>query len=214
MKSLILGILLILFLGVGGLVYRNAVEHPLQPIACPLDALVCPDGTSVSRTGSSCNFPVCPLPNVSLSSVAIAFAIPDGFSSAELPDAASLAAYELSAATSTNTASIIIRRYELTSSSTALDTIRSTALSGASGAPVSQTLFSSASVAGRTFTTVPIERFEGVIDTAYYLRHGTDLLRFDAIDREVNNWTDPNLSVGALPAHAALVKLLATLQGQ
>ena len=175
---------------------------------------MCPDGTSVSRTGSSCNFPVCPPPNVSLSSVAVAFAIPDGFSSAELPDATSLAAYELSAATSTNTASIIIRRYELTSSSTALDTIRATAISGSSGAPVGQTLFSSASVAGRTFTTVPIERFEGVIDTAYYLRHGTDLLRFDAIDREVNNWTDPNLVVGALPAHAALVKLLSTLQGQ
>lgn len=212
MKSLLLGILAIVILGIGGLVYRNAVEHPLQPIACPLDALTCPDGTSVARTGSTCTFSPCPLPNVSLSDIAIAFALPADFAIAELPDASSVAAYERTIASTTS--SIIIRRYVLTASSTALDLIHTTAISGTSGAPVNPTTFSSVGIAERNYTRVPIERFEGVVDTAYYLKHGTDLLRFDAIDREVMNWTDPRLTVTTLPAHAALAKMLTTLQGQ
>lgn len=212
MKSLLLGILGIIIIGIGGLVYRNAVEHPFQPIACPMDALVCPDGTSVSRTGSTCTFPVCPPPNVSLSDIAIAFAVPADFTIAEIQDASSIAAYERADASTTD--SIIIRRYALDASSTPLDVIRTTAISGTSGAPVNQTMFSSAGIAERNYTLVPIERFDGVVDTAYYLKHGMDLLRFDAIDRNVMNWTDPNLNVGTLSAHVALVKLLMTLQGQ
>src|SRR3989344_4975051 len=103
MKTLLLGILTIVLVGIGGLVYRNATEHPLQPIACPLDALICPDGTSVARTGPSCVFPACPPPNVSLSDVGIAFAIPTNFTEAEIPDAASIVAYALpTTASSTN----------------------------------------------------------------------------------------------------------------
>ena len=136
MKSLLLGILVIVLAGFGGLVYRNAVEHPLQPIACPLDALVCPDGTAVSRTGPSCAFPACPPPNVSLADVGIAFAAPPGFVEAEFPDAASVAAYALlPTASSTNNALIIVRRYAIAASSTPLATIRETAIGGASGLP-------------------------------------------------------------------------------
>ena len=213
MKSLLLGILLIIIVGLGGLVYRNAVEHPLQPIACPMDALVCPDGTSVGRTGSSCTFSVCPPPNVTLVDIGISFAAPTDFSPGELSDTASVAEYERSTASST-VARIIIRRYALVASSTALATIQQTALSGASGLPVSATSFTSTVLGNHRFTVVSVERFEGTIDTAYYLARGTDVLRFDAIDRSVANWTNPNLEVGALPAHAALARLLTTLQGQ
>lgn len=214
MKSLFLGILAIILIGIGGLVYRNAVEHPLQQIACPVDALVCPDGTSVARTGSACTFPACPPPNVSLSDVNLSFAIPAGFVAAEMADAASIAAYELPAASSTSAANIIIRRYPIVASTTALATIQQTAISGTSGMPVSATSFSSTMLGTHRFTIVSIERFEGVIDTAYYLARGTDVLRFDAIDREVLNWTDSNLNVATLPAHMALTRLLTTLQGQ
>ena len=215
MKSLLLGILLIIILGVGGLVYRNAVEHPSQPIACPLDAMVCPDGTSVSRTGISCTFPACPPPNTSLSDVGIAFALPSGFSAAGLPDAASVAAYDLSATSSSiSAASIIIRRYAVAASSTALATIQQTAVNSPSELPIGAASFTSTILGNHRFTLVPIERFEGVIDTAYYLARSGDVLRFDAVDRSVNNWTDPNLDASMLPAHAALAKLLTTLQGQ
>ena len=213
MKGLFLGILFIIIIGIGGFVYKNAIEYPSRPIACPVDALVCPDGTAVGRTGSSCSFPACPAPNVSFPDVGIAFAVPEGFSPAPIPDGSSIAAYELSVASSTEASRIIIRRYAIAASSTALATIQQTAIGGASGEPVSATFFSSTMLGTHRFTVVSIERFEGVIDTAYYLGRATDVLRFDAIDWGVVNWTDPSLDVTTLPAAAALRKLLSTLQG-
>jgi hypothetical protein len=213
MKTLLWGVLLIIVLGIGGLVYRNAIEHPSQPIVCPMDAQVCPDGTSVSRTGSSCTFPDCPLPNVSLPTANIAFAIPTGFTVGALNDDASIAEYDMPIASSTDTNSIIIRRYAIGATSTALATIQQTAIGGASGAPVGASSFSSIVLGAHRFTVVSIQRFEGVIDTAYYLARNTDVLRFDAIDRGAD-WTNPDLDISTLPAHAALAKMLTTLQGQ
>ena len=214
MKSLLLGIVLMIAIGLGGLVYRNAVEHPSQPIACPMDALMCPDGTAVSRTGSTCTFSQCLPPNVSLTDIGISFAVPANFTVAELPDASSVASYEMAIASSTEVSNIVIRRYALSASSTALTTIQQTAIGGASGLPVGTTSFTSVVLGARRFTVVSIERFEGVVDTAYYLARGSDVLRFDAIDRGVMRWTDATLTVSTLPAHSALTKLLSTLQGQ
>lgn len=211
MKNLLLGVLLLLLIGAGGFVYRNAVEHPGQPIACPLDAEICPDGTAVSRTGLSCTFPTCPPPNISLSSIRAAFALPDGFVSVALPDAASVAAYALATSSATSTADIVIRRYTLTASSTALEVIQQTAIDP-TGTRAPVTAFSSTVLGTHRFTVVALGRSKGVIDTAYYLTRGTDVLRFDAIDTGVTNWTDPNLDLSTLPARAALRKLLITLQ--
>jgi len=211
MKGFILGVLVTAIVFAAGLWYRNAVEHPSQPIACPMDAKICPDGTAVSRTGLSCTFPTCPPPNVPLPDIGVIFALPAGFVPAALPDSASVAAYEMPVASST--ADIVIRRYAITASSTALSVIQQTAIGGASGAPISATSFSSTVLGAHRFTVVSIERFEGVIDTAYYLARNTDVLRFDAIDRGAD-WTNPNLDITALPAHSALRKLLTTLQGE
>ncbi|MEK7157075.1 MAG: hypothetical protein AAB709_00780 [Patescibacteria group bacterium] len=210
MKGLFLGILLIIIIGIGGFVYRNAVEQSLQPIACPLDAKLCPDGTAVPRIGSSCTFAECALPNVSLVEAGISFAIPAGFDAAELPDMASVVAYEGSARAST-TARIIIRQYVMTASTTALAIIQQTAVRG-DGAPVGVTSFSSSVFGGRRFTVVSIERSGEIVDTAYYLARGIDVLRFDAIDTDVMNWGDQDLNHAALPAHAALATLLVALQ--
>lgn len=223
MKSLLLGILAIILIGIGGLVYRNAVEHPLQPIACPLEALTCPDGTSVSRTGSTCTFQTCPPPNVTLQDLGISFALPTGFSAITYPDTTSAAAYGMPAnASSTNDAVLVIRQYAIEASSdstsspqaTALATIQKTAVGHPSGLPVSATSFTSTVLDNHRFTVVSIERFEGVVDTAYYFARATDILRFDAIDMNVVDWTDANLDIAILPAHAALVKLLTTFQDQ
>lgn len=59
-KSLLFGLLIILIVGIGGFLYRNAVEHPSRPIVCPLDAKVCPDGSAIGRSGPSCKFAPCP----------------------------------------------------------------------------------------------------------------------------------------------------------
>ncbi len=168
MKSLLLGILVIIIVGIGGLVYRNAVEHPLQTIACPLDAEVCPDGTSVSRTGTSCTFSPCLPPNVSLPDSNISFALPSGFAAATLPDVASVAAYTLPVvASSTGATVLIIRQYPIAASTTALTTIEQAAINNTSGAPVSATSFTSTVIGNHRFTVVTIERFEVTIDTAY-----------------------------------------------
>ncbi|MFZ2500704.1 MAG: hypothetical protein WAW90_01820, partial [Minisyncoccia bacterium] len=183
--------------------------HPSRPVACPLDALVCPDGTAVARTGSSCTFPACLPPNVSLPDVSIAFVAPDGFMTSSLTNVASVIEYV--SATSSTKARISIRRYAITASSTAFAIIKDTAIGGASGEPIAATSFSSVSFGDHRFTMVLIERFEGVVDTAYYLARASDVLRFDAIDSEVVGWTDPALNVGTLPAHRALQELLKTL---
>ncbi|MHB1769544.1 MAG: hypothetical protein ACYCPH_00430 [Minisyncoccota bacterium] len=213
MKGFLLGILLVLLIGVGGFAYRSAVEYSTQPIACPLDAEICPDGTSVSRTGLSCTFPACPPPNVSLASVNIAFAIPPGFLPVALPDPSSVAAYGIASTSSSGAASIVIRRYSIDASSTALAVIQQTAINPASGTPAPVTAFSSTFLGTHRFTVVSLERSGGVVDTAYYLARGGDVLRFDAIDTGVANWNDPNLDTSILPARAALRKLLSTLVG-
>ena len=195
--------------------YRNAVEYPARSSACPLDARMCPDGTSVARTGVSCTFPACPAPNVSLSDVGVAYAVPESFVVAKRPDSASVAAYEKPTTDgSLSPSGIVIRRYPVNASSTPLDVIQQTAIGGASGEPVPSTAFSSTVLGAYRFTVVSIERFEAVINTAYYLARGSDVLRFDAIDRGIVNWMDPNLDVSTLPAHAALQGLLTTLQGE
>jgi hypothetical protein len=218
MKSLLLGIALILLVGVGGLVYRNALEQVNKPVACPLDAKICPDGTSLARTGLACDFPTCPLPNITLDALGIAFALPPDFVDVTPPGGEVVAAYDYmteasSGTTSLPPASIIIRRYPIEASSTALATIQATAIGGASGLPVSAASYSSTSINGRQFTVVSIERFEAVVNTAYYLARGSDVLRFDAIDRDVIEWTDPSLDISTLPAERALHALLKTLQG-
>jgi hypothetical protein len=132
-----------------------------------------------------------------------------------LPDTSAVAAYTLSSTTaSTNATDITIHHYPIAASSTALATIQQTAISNVSGAPIGATSFSSTLLGGHRFTVVSIQRFEGVIDTAYYLARNTDVLRFDAIDTDAADWTDPNLDISTLPAHQALEKLLTTLQGQ
>ncbi|MFM2330944.1 MAG: hypothetical protein RLZZ26_451 [Candidatus Parcubacteria bacterium] len=212
MKSLLYGIAVIVLVAIGGLVYRNAVEHPAVAIACPVPTFECPDGTQVAHLVGSCAFPACPAPNVSLPDAGIAFAIPDGFGATSTPDTSSIVAY---AGTTTDTQSgmIIIRRFTINASSTALATIRQTAISSTSGEPVPITAFTSA-VIGRSnpFTVVTLERSEGVIDTAYYLSRGSDVLRFDAIDQQVTDWTSPTLDTSTLPANKALRKLLSTLE--
>ena len=215
MKTLLLGILFLILIGIGGFLYRNAVEHPNEPIACPMDAKQCPDGTAVGRTGSSCTFPACPPPNVSLEAVGIAFAVPAGYQSISTQDPAAIVAYQTSAATFTEIApSIIVRRFMVGASSTPLQTIQQTAIGGASGVPVPATAFSTARLGTHLFTVVSIERFEAVIDTAYYLARANDVLRFDAIDHGVLDWTSPALDVHSLPAAQALRTMLSTLEGQ
>jgi len=214
MKTLLLGVALIVLVGVGGLVYRNAVEYSQQPIACPVEKLVCPDGTELTHTGLSCDFPTCPPPNVTLADVGITFAVPEGFAEGTSQEAGVVAEYRKPGPTELEPMTITIRRYAIEASSTPLAVIQATAIGGTSGLPVSPARFSALSLGGRTFTVVPIDRFEAVIVNAYYLAHKGEVLRFDAVDRGVMEWMEPNLDVMTLPAQVALRGMLTTLQAK
>lgn len=211
MKTLFFGIILIILIGAGGLVYRNAVEHPNQQVACPMDAKICPDGTAVGRTGLSCTFVDCPLPNVSVNEFGIAYAVPEGFVENDMSDATNEKAYSL-VASSTERTEIVIRHYTVADNSTPLGTIKDTAIGNISEMPLPATAFSSSVIGTHRFTVVNLERFEGVVSTAYYLAREKDVLRFDAVDYSPE-WTNSGLDISSLPAHKALINLLTGLQG-
>ena len=63
-KTIYLSIIAILFVAV--LVFLYQKFFPTTQIACTLEAKICPDGTSVGRTGPKCEFATCPEPMVAI----------------------------------------------------------------------------------------------------------------------------------------------------
>lgn len=211
-KGLLTGIALIILIGIGGFLYRSIMEAPTGPVACTMDAKICPDGTGLGRTGPSCTFPMCPPPNIDLPLAGIAFALPAGYTPTTLPDPEAIAVYTKNE-TSGVESNIVIRQFALTASTTAANFIRNNAILDPSGMPASPTAFTSVTIGGHRFSVVTLGRFEGVVQTVYYLSREGEVLRFDALSRNVMNWTDPSLDVFTLSAALDLRALLATLQG-
>ncbi|MBU6323491.1 MAG: hypothetical protein KGI41_02125 [Patescibacteria group bacterium] len=215
-KQLGTGVLLLILLGIAGFLYRNALTRPvgIGATACTLEAKMCPDGTAVGRGGPDCAFAPCPPPNVSLDALGVAFALPASLSavvSAPANDAAVVASYETATGTPPDT--VTIRDYPIPAGKTAdAVLLGETTLAPSGLAPASVSAFSKETLGTHTFFTVTVERFEGVIHTAYYLPRAKDVLRFDATDTDVTGWTDVNLDITGLPAQAALRTLLSTLQ--
>jgi hypothetical protein len=219
MKGLLLGILLIVLVGIGGLIYRNVLSRPqIASGACTIDAKICPDGTAVGRVAPNCNFAECAPPNVTLASANLVFDLPSGYVSVTPPDSVTIAAYALQdpnisgTASSTAADELVIKDYPIPSGEEASDVMYATALGDASGAPVSPAAFEAVTLGSATYTMVVLGQYEGTVHVAYYFPRGSDVLRFDSIDANVSDWSDPNLSITTLPADAALRTLLTTLQ--
>ena len=207
------GVVLLICLGIAGFLYRSYAERPQGPLACTADAKLCPDGTGLGRTGSNCTFPACPPPNVEFPDLSLAFALPFGYSEVAgdmvgVGTEGIVAEYEY-----TNGArKLVIRRFTLAASTTTSDFIRQNAILSPADMRAPATALTSAIIGSRRYTMVTIERFEGVVDVAYYLAREGDVLRFDAIDYGAD-WTNPDLDIAGLPAQKDLRALLATLQG-
>jgi hypothetical protein len=225
MKQLLIGIALVALIGVGAFVYRNAIERPnLTPPAasstgqaCTLEAKICPDGTSVGRTGPNCAFAACALPNTEDAQTGIAFVIPSGF--VANPDAIGSdqtlrAVFDSTTQKSSTTPnSIIIRDYPIPAGKTANDVILANTMHESSGMQAkSMSEFTPVITNGKTFQSITVERFEAIIHTEYYLARTNDVLRFEVVERNVMNWSDPKLKVDTLPSHKALLEMLSTLQ--
>ncbi len=217
MKGLLAGIIFIIVIGVGGFLYRNTFEHPVAtaplPVACTMEAKLCPDGTSVGRSGPNCTFAPCALPNAEDAAIHLAFVIPTGYTA----NADAIGSDETLRAVFDKPAkgdvphSIIIRRYAIEAGKTATSTILSHTMYEPSGnTPKALSEFTKKNFNGKTFYCVTLERFEGQIHTACYLPRAEDVLRFEVLEKGVD-WTNPNLKIDSLPEHTLFYKMLGTV---
>lgn len=223
MKQLLALVVLLAVLGIAGFAYRNALEHPTAPlptqgqdgVACTQDAKLCPDGSSVGRTGPECAFAQCALPNAEDAAIGIGFVIPAGY----VANADAIGADETLRAVFDKPArisvphSIVIRRYEIPAGKSGNEVILAQTMFEPSGTtPASMKEFKPVVINGKTYQTAVLERFEGQVHSAYYLVREKDVLKFEILEKDVQNWTDAKLKVEDLPEHKALQALLTSLQ--
>ncbi len=218
MKSLAFGIVLILLLGIGGFLYRNVMENtggPL-PVACTEEAKICPDGTSVGRTGPSCEFTPCALPNVEIPSSNLSFALPAGYTTDENAYGAEptlISAFIKPSLSSSVSHTIIVRQFKIAEGETFEDVlIAQTRFQPSDMQAEDMEKFDQLLINGRTWYHVVIERFEAIVHSAYYLPRENDVIRFEVVEHDVTDWMEADLNVRDLPEHSALEALLSTLQ--
>ena len=218
--------MLLLVLGFAGFMYRSTLEGPMHgtntatttPTACQADAKVCPDGTSVGRSGPSCEFAACALPNVEIPEAGDAFVIPAGYRADENAygaDTTLIGAFIKTQLSASSTApdSLIVRRYPIPAGKDANSVMLAKTMYESSGMlPKSMQEFKPVIINGKTYQMIVVERFEAMVHVEYYLPRQHDVLRFEAIQHNVMNWTDPALNVRTLPVVAALEALLGSLQ--
>lgn len=222
MKTLAFGIVLILLLGVAGFFYRNVMETETmpEPVACTLEAKMCPDGSAVGRTGPSCEFEACAFPpNVEFKDAGIAFALPEGYvKGVQEPGADGyvenqLDFFEKPSASENVPHFISVYSYPIEDEKDGDGVIlKNTRYEPSDMQAEDFSKFENVTIAGRVFRTTIIERFEGQVTSSYFLVRANDVLRFDVIERDVTDWMEPSLSVKNLPEHAALREMLGTLQ--
>jgi hypothetical protein len=219
MKTLLLGILLIVVIGIAGFLYRNAMSRPTATApagtACTLEAKICPDGTSVGRTGPNCAFAPCPAGNVEVPANGIAFAIPPGYEADENAagaDPSMIGAFVKSGSGASPAGTIIIRDFGIPDGGSAAAVMTAHAIHDPSGKPAAQSEFTPKLIGSHTYQSIVLGRFEGTVESAYFLARSADVLEFEVIETGVDNWTDPNLAVDNLPEHQAFLKFLTSLQ--
>lgn len=218
MRNLFIGVILLILIGIAGFFYRNSVESRQGSIvgtgACTLEAKICPDGTAVGRTGPDCAFAACPAGNVEDAADGISYALPQGYIADENAYGAdsTLVGAFVKDATTTSAQTIIIRAYPIPDGETAQQVMLENTVLEPSDMPADAGAFTPKVIGTHTFSSVVVERYEGVVDSAYYLARTDDVLRFDIIEKDVMNWSDPDLVVDSLPEHEAFLKMLNTLQ--
>jgi hypothetical protein len=234
MKRLIAAIAIVLVLGTLAFLYRYEIEKlklvggsafsgaGVNGVACTEEAKICPDGSAVGRTGPNCSFAACPPPNAELTSASttIDFVLPPGYSRNIVPsdDSSYLASYIQSTAASntfaTDTASTIdVHAYQIPAGQTASQVMLAQTYFDPSGmTATSTTAFKTITEGKNTFYEILIGRFEGQVQSAYYLYEPNEVLRFDVTEHGVQSWSDPSLVPNTLPQHIALQQMLATLE--
>lgn len=211
MRELLLGVVLIVLLGIGGFFYRNAMEgQPPGPVACTMEAKVCPDGSAVGREGPRCEFAPCPFPNVENANLGVSFVSPLGY---RLLDSGTYIRLTKPSVSGEPLHTITVSVLPIQEGETADDVIlANTRYQPADMAAEDFSRFDMPQIGGRQWRSVVIERFEAVVQSAYYLPRANDVLFVSITEHDVVDWMEPNLVVEDLPEHAALIRMLETLQ--
>ena len=219
MKQLFAGVVIIFVIGLGSFLYRNTMERPgivAPEVACTLEAKLCPDGSAVGRSGPSCAFAPCAFPNIEIPGAGIAFMLPEGYAADESAygaDTRVLAAFVKPSVSGNPQHTIVVYRYTIAEGETAEDVIlENTRFQPADEQASTLDQFDRRTVGERVFYRAHIERFEALIHTSYFLPREKDVLRFDLVEHDVTEWTNPALFIEGLPEHAGFLRLLASLQ--
>jgi hypothetical protein len=219
MKQLFYSVLVLALIGIAGFLYRSTIEHPAiggGEQACTQEAKLCPDGSAVGRTGSHCTFAPCALPNVESPEYGIAFVLPAGYAADENAagaDPTMVGAFVKAATTTNALQTITVRDYPVPAGQKASDVMLAhTRLEPSDMQASDLKAFKTKIIGAHTFSVITTERFEGVITTSYFLPRAGDVLEFSIVEQDVKDWMNTNLNIDTLPAHAALLKLLGTLE--
>lgn len=220
MKQLVAGIILIVVIALGAFLYRNIIERQhtdTAEVACAMEAMICPDGSSVGRTGPRCEFAACPSVKTSLDAAGISFALPPGYADGvQQPGADGLNEGMLDFyqkdATGGAPHYLTIYSYPILEGKTGDQVIlMNTRYQPADMQAEDFSRFTTKAINGKTFRSTVIERFEGQVISSYFLVRQNDVLRFDILEQNVD-WTNPDLVIDTLPEHQALVRMLETLE--
>jgi len=207
MKKIGIGISIVLAVLLIGFLYRNSTERvPMDLIAsttpsnqaCTADAKICPDVSASSTLG---------------------FVLPSGYAQLEngSQSQTTLRVYQKATATNGMNHTLTVSQYPIEGDTTAILLMLQNTVFDPSGMQATSTnAFKQVTYGKNTFYVVTVGRFEGQVETEYYLPVAGDtsrtLYRFDLIERNVTNWTDPNLNISTLPEHQAIAKMLSTVQ--
>lgn len=218
MKQLVAGVVIIIVVGLGGFLYRNIMERSAVPqpdgIACTMEARLCPDGSAVGRQGPNCEFSLCPAPNVDSAELRVAFLPPSGYTQTEAGAAfqETQRIFEKPSLSGNAPHLVTLKRYEIPEGQTAEQVLVSKVRRQPADMPIeSIDDLGTATLGNNTYRTFVIERFEGQVESAYFLIRERDILVFSILERDVTNWTDASLVIDTLPEHQALRQMLTTL---
>lgn len=218
MKQLIAGVVIIVVVGLGGFLYRNIMERSAIPqpdgIACTMEARICPNGSAVGREGPNCEFSACPVPNIDIQELRVVFLPPPGYTQVEAGTSfqETQRIFEKPSLSENAPHLITLKRYEIPEGQTAEQVLVANVRRQPADMPIESTGELGTTVLGNnTYRSFVVERFEGQVESAYFLIRERDILVFSVLERDVLNWTEPSLSVDTLPEHAALRQMLTTL---
>jgi hypothetical protein len=211
MKELIALLAFVLVVGVGGFLYRNALERPLVGggggvSPCASDAQICPDGTAIARSGAACAFAPCPFPNVEIGDIALV--VPSGFVAvtAATTDPAVVGVFDAAALSGAAGGRIEVRHYAVPAGASANETVLATAQSVEGALPESMLAFTPIIVNGATFEVIDLGTPEAP-RTGYYLLRESSVLRIDAIEPPAGEGAE---RAQGQPVREAVLKMLGT----